>query len=401
MVDIKQQRVVIIGHGSTSRLGIVRAVAELGCQITVVVMTWNHGRKLDTRKPFDCYSKYISDIHYCHAKDGDGLIDLLLNKCIDPNQKVILLPDSDFSAATIDANRDRLSSHFVFPSLVSGSMLEWMNKQAQQSVAREVGLNVVSSSVIKITQGQFDVPNGICYPCFTKALITVSGGKQLFCRCNNVDELRTQLEKIAQKQDTEVLVEDFKTIEDEYAVLGFSDGKNVVIPGIIKFVSNTVSHFGIARTGLVMPVSGFETLLDTFKEFVRRVGFRGVFDIDFYYSGGAFYFGEMNLRFGGSGYSYTKMGVNLPAMLIHYLRGEEYLTMNGMIEASASYVNERMCEDDWYRGFISAKEYRRILNSADISFVRDEKDPCPYRIFKLSHYARSLKLLMNRKRIWC
>lgn len=399
MVDIHQQKVVIIGHGSTSRLGIVRAVAELGCQITVVVMTWNHRKKLDTRRPYDCYSKYITDIHYCHAKDGNGLIGLLLDKCVDPNQRVILLPDSDFSAATIDANRDRLAPHFLFPNLRSGSMLHWMSKQLQQSVARETGLNVVSSTVIKITEGKFEIPAGICYPCFTKALVTISGGKQLFCRCNNEEELRVQLDKIAQKQDTDVLVEDFKNIEDEYAVLGFSDGENVIIPGVIKFVSNTVSHFGIARTGLVMPVSGFETLLDAFKEFVRRVGFRGVFDIDFYNSGESFFFGEMNLRFGGSGYSITKMGVNLPAMLIHYLRGEDYLNMNGMVKSTASYVNERMCEDDWYRGFISTDEYKTILNSADISFVREDNDPRPYRIFRLSHYARSLKLMMNRRRI--
>ena len=38
-----KQHVVIIGHGFTSRLALIRSLAELGCEITVVV-TVLHGR---------------------------------------------------------------------------------------------------------------------------------------------------------------------------------------------------------------------------------------------------------------------------------------------------------------------------------------------------------------------
>ena len=93
-----RQKVVIIGHGYTSRLGIIRSLASSGCEIIVVSMVF-HGRmgrflRFEGGKPIDCCSKYVSRYYYCQAKDKNGLIRLLLEKCTDPDQKTILIPDS-------------------------------------------------------------------------------------------------------------------------------------------------------------------------------------------------------------------------------------------------------------------------------------------------------------------
>lgn len=404
MIEINKQKVVIIGHGSTSRLGIVRAVAELGCEISVVVMTWHRhgGAELDTRKPFDSYSKYISHVYYCFAKDGAGLLALLLEKCVDPHQKVILLPDSDFSAAIIDDNQESLSPYFLFPHInhSPGAIRQWMGKDNQKELAIEVGLNVPKSQTVTISEGAFSIPKGISFPCFTKALATINGGKQFFKRCENESELYLQLSTVAQKlQNVSVLVEDYKEIETEYAVLGFSSGKEVIIPGVIRFLKNTVSHFGIAMSGMVVPIAGFEKLINQFKKYVLRLGFIGVFDIDFYFSNGSYYFGEINLRFGGSGYAYTKMGVNLPAMLIRFLRDEDYSRMNKEIERAASYVNERMCEDDWYRDNLTNAEFNRLIKNSDIHFVKDKNDIMPLCVFKMIHFGRFIKKGVKRLQV--
>ena len=399
MITKSKQKVVIIGHGSTSRLGIVRAVAEIGCDISVIVMCWHRhsSSQLDTRKPYDCYSKYVSSVYYCFAEDGEGLIRLLLQKCSDPFQKVILLPDSDFSAVTIDDNQSVLSPFFLFPSIrrTPGAIRYWMNKDVQKELARKIGLHVANSTVLEVKNGAFSIPKGVSYPCFTKALVTISGGKHLFKRCNNAVELQSHLEAISKKQDLKVLIEDYKDIETEYALLGFSNGNDIIIPGIIKFLTNTSSHFGIAMTGMVMPIIGFEEIIDKFKAFVREIGFCGVFDIDFYSSEGQLYFGELNLRFGGSGYAITKMGVNLPAMLVKHFRGEDYSEMKAAIDRTSNYVNERMCEDDWYRGYLTNREYHRRINTADICFISDKKDPRPKLCYNLVHFARSFKKVFS------
>ena len=404
MISIQKQKVVVIGHGSTSRLGLIRSAGELGCEVIVIVITsfWPYTKKLKTVKPFDCYSKYVSHVHYCPFQDEEGLIRLLLNRCRDAEQKVIILPSSDFAAAMVDRNRGRLSDDFFFPHIdgFSSPVLQWMDKERQKDVARSVGLDVPGSRVIALKGGAYQIPAGINYPCFTKALVTLVGGKQCFNCCDNERELRHALDAIGAVQDVRILVEDYKEIETEYAVCGFSDGKEVVIPGIIQILTQTVSHFGIARTGEIFPVSGYDQLVEQFKAFVRKIGFVGLFDIDFYYSGGTFYFAEMNLRFGGSGYAVTRAGVNLPAMLIRHFRGESYSGMQTQIEKTATFVNERMCEDDWCAGDITSREFHQILSSTDIRFVEDAADPEPEKMFRLTHQAdrvkKPLKKLLRR-----
>lgn len=399
-----KQKIVIIGHGYTSRLGIIRSLAALDCEITVIAMVFHGwlGRLLrfDGGKPVDCHSKYVKRVLYCYAKGEEALVQLLLERCAVPGQKTIIIPDSDFSAAVIDRNQDRLKDFFLFPHIhhTPGAVEHWMHKTTQKKLATEIGLNVTQDTTITIKDDRYSLPDGIRYPCFTKPLATISGGKQFLKRCDNEAELRTVLDKASQQfPNTEVLVEDFKFIGTEYAVVGLSDDENVIIPGVIEFIVNSKSHFGIAREGKIMPVTGFESLLDQFREFVRKVGFCGLFDIDFYESDGKMYFGEMNLRFGGSGYAYTAMGANLPAMLVESLQGKNYSHLLHDIDRTATYANERMCIDDWGFYHLTEKEMRSIISSADIRFVYDENDPGPQK--KLERYIQ-LNKIKRKLRKW-
>lgn len=396
-IPIGRQKVIVIGHSTTLRLGMVRAVAELGCDISIIVI--GARRKLIPLNPFDLYSKHISRIYFSQPSEEE-LIKVLLEQCTDPNQKIILLPGSDFSALVIDNNKAVLSKYFLFPHIANSeqSVGYWMCKENQKQLARVIGLNVPNAHTVDIRNGAYAIPEGIDYPCFTKPVVSVVGGKDCFRRCNDRDELCRMLDTVAAIRDAVILVEDYKEIETEYAVLGFSDGREVVIPGVIHLTQQTISHFGVAMTGKVIPVTGFEELLEQFKRYVLEMGFVGVFDIDFYYSEGVFYFGEMNLRPGGSGYAVTKLGVNLPAMLIRHLRGENGggYDRRAQITHTASFVNERMCEDDWYVGNISLREYHKIISSADISFVKDENDPKPQKVFGLWHFIHQVKSFIKK-----
>lgn len=398
-----KQKVIIIGHGYTSRLCVIRSVAQLGCDITVIVIA---GKKkdgsLNTKKPIDCYSKYVNRILYCES-DEDMLIQLLLEKCVDSNQKVVIIPDSDFSAVAIDSNQDILKEYFLFPHInhEQGAVMKWMNKEKQKEMAKLVGLNVAESISVEIKDSKYLFPKHVNYPCFTKPLVTIVGGKSIFKRCDNKTELRTILDIAATFGDMQVLVEDYMIIEKEYAVLGSSDGKDVIMPGVIHILDIAHGgHYGVACRGKVMPIDGFEELIEKFKQFVLRVGFVGIFDIDFYLSDGVFYFCELNLRIGGSCYAITKMGVNLPAMMVKNLCGMDIADMSKEIKESAVYVNERMCMDDWYFRYISTKKYYEMINSAKISFVKEDYDDGPCKIYKREFRKRQIKRVIKKMLRW-
>lgn len=400
-----KQKVVVIGHSFTSRLSLIRSIAQIGCDITVIVMTGlkRDGKTINDKKPIDCYSKYVSHAYYCLRKDKDAFIRLLLEKCTVPNQKVILIPDSDDTVSSIDDHQDILKDYFCFPHIIDkpGAIAYWMDKSNQKELAKEIGLNVANGQIIDIVDGHYSIPQDLKYPCFSKPLATMNGGKSGMRKCYNVNELSEALDFIIQyrSRTVKVLVEDYKEIHQEYALLGFSDGKDVCIPGILKILVVSERWKGIARQGMVMPVGNLIELVNKFKQFVLRMGFVGVFDIDFYESNSVFYFCEINLRFGGSGYAITKMGVNLPAMMVKHLMGQTINGMDKMIMDTAVYANERMCFDDWNSGFISKKEYYWTLNSSDICFVSDENDPLPKniydRVFRLVTMKKCVKDVMK------
>lgn len=378
-------KVVIIGHSYSSRLSLIRAVSQIGCEITVVVMAQPKDKKSTPVKPIDCYSKYVSRFYYCVRRERDSLVPLLLEKCVDPNQKVVLIPDGDDVVAAIDNNKDRLKEHFLFPHIAKepSSMEYWMEKTHQKQLAKEIGLNVTNATIVEIKDGQYTIPSNLQYPVFPKPLATMNGGKGGMRRCDNAKDLSEALDFIInfRTRDTKVLIEDYKEIDTEYALLGFSDGKEVVIPGILEFLIVSRKNMGIALQGKVIPVKGFEALLEKFKQLVLAIGFVGVFDVDFYKSEGKFYFCELNLRYGGSGYAITKMGVNLPAMMVKHFYGESIEAMNKTFAGEAVYVNERMCLDDWDYGYISYKEYRKYIKTADIRFIPDTEDALPEKVY--------------------
>jgi hypothetical protein len=107
-----------------------------------------------------------------------------------------------------------------------------------------------------------------------------------------------------------------------------------------------------------------------------------LFDIDFLDCQGKYYFCELNLRFGGSGDAITKMGVNLPLMLVEKLSTGHVQTFPSEITHQATFINERVFLDDWYKGYLSEHDYKEIKDMSDFGFLDDKKDPRPFYAFQ-------------------
>lgn len=395
-----KQKVVIIGQGYTGRLSIVRSIAELGCDITLIVLL---SKSLYERhkkgKPIDAYSKYVSRYIFSENYNEKMLIDILSNQCVDSNQKTYIFPDNDFSAAAIDNYRDVLKEHFLCPHIQDrqGAVEEWMDKVRQKALAQKIGLKVANSVLIEVKDRHYQIPDEIVYPCFAKPLLSIVGGKSGLKKCNSIEELRNHIDfVITKRDDVRILVEDYINIEREYATVGFSNGNEVIIPGILELLHvGHGSHFGVAVQGMVSPIDGYEDIVEKFKAFVKEIGFVGIFDIDFYKSNGEIYFCELNLRFGGSGYAFTKMGVNLPVMMMKFLGGESIDKMEKTVKGSSKYFNERMAIDDWYGGYLSTEEYFKLKEESDIRFVENADDYMPQtvlnKMFRIKKIKKTIK----------
>lgn len=374
------KKIIVIGHGYTSRLSIIRSVGMAGYDVDVVVVYY--GGKVLGEKPLDCYSKYVNKILYSPTGDKEALVKLLIDNYSNCTEKPVLIPESDFSVEVIDSNYDQLQQYFLIPNIDhhQGAVVQWMNKSKQKERARSFGLNVASAVIINIKNGTFTIPANIHYPCFPKS---IDGGKTGLGRCDNEEMLKRSLSKMAAIRDRDVLVEEYLHIDKEYALVGFSDGINVCIPAILynENMSKGV-HFGVAKTGRVLPASQFGDLVEKFKALIASICFVGIFDIDFLECQGKFYFDEINLRFGGSGYAVTKAGANLPAMFADFMTTGKYAPVIVPNTTNLTFVNERICIDEWYAENMTTNEFLKTIMDSDISFIKDEQDAEPYRQFE-------------------
>ena len=374
MKDMKQ-KVVIIGKGYNNRLALLRSLGESGYEISIIVLE-------RTIKPIDSYSKYVTNCYWCPKQTEEDLISVLMTKCVDEKQKVILIPSEDFSVYVLDKNFNKLAKYFIFPNInrTQGSVVNWMDKEKQKILARTFVLNVAESNSIRIINGKFDIPSTIKYPCFTKPQSFVLDSKDSLHRCDSEKELKKVLSSICKiHKNIVVMIEDYKQIEREYAVVGFSNNNEVIIPGVIEILSISM---GVANTGRIVPIDDYEEIINKIKLLILEIGFVGIFDVDFYLSGGKYFFGEINFRYGGSGFAFCKRGINYPLMLVKTLLGETLENTKKEINTSSTFANEQRCLVDWYCSNSTTKEFWQIINDSDIINIIDDNDPVPYRLFK-------------------
>lgn len=368
-------KVIIIGRNYTSRIGMIRAVGSQGHDVYVI--NSNKGKE---KKEIDSYSKYVKKYLFAPEPNQSLLIKIIISEKL-TGEKVIILPVDDYAASTIDQNIDLLKHDFLFPNInmEQGAVTRLMDKGKQKHIAEICGLNVAQGWIVEVSDGHYLIPENIIFPCFPKPQISFAGDKQCMKRCNNRQELEHNVSVMASRfPNCSLLVEQYVRIEHEYATLGFSDGINVVLPGMIEMIRDgSGPHKGVTLLGRIKPVRGYEDFLARLKDFIRETHFVGLFDIDSYYFDGKFFFNELNLRFGASGYAVTSCNVNLPDMFLRHLTNKS-CSEDLLIRKEAVFVNEKVVMEDVENGYLSSLSAKKIIKSADITFINNQEDHEPF-----------------------
>jgi predicted ATP-grasp superfamily ATP-dependent carboligase len=398
---------VVLGRNYTSLLGMIRAAGQAGCEVTVIrtvrrFPSTSRLKKFVTGGAIDSNSKYVKKHMYAIEPDRKGLIDKIIKEFETTTEKVILLPTDDFTASTIDLFQDLLNEKFLFPNIDhrAGAVVDIMDKGTQKKLAVEAGLNVAKGWVANKSEAGYEVPENIEYPCFTKPEISFMGNKTYMKRCDSETELVSLLNEIAGKsgnKDCPILIEQYIEIEREFGVLGFSDGENITIPAFVhKMEMGHGSHRGVTLLGKVISSDEFPELKIQLEQFIKKIKFVGLFDIDLYQNGDRIYFNELNLRFGAFGYAITLSGINLPELCIQTLYGMKSKKPLARLEKSTVCLNDKVNLEDYQAGYISWKEYKRTYQQADYRFIKSEEDPETYRAFRKRE--RCMRLIRFIKR---
>lgn len=387
--DAEKPRVLLSGRNYCSNLCMARSLGEAGYDVEVLrIFQVRPKLKYVLRRiQPDAYSKYVKAFYICVSKRKSRRIVKRLISLADRERKMLLIPTDDLVANIIDENLDILEEFYYMPHIdhTPSAVSYLMNKDNQKQVAAEAGLPVLNSCIIKTEAGQFEIPDSVNYPCFIKPNVSMKSSKSRMKKCVDRDDLYKTLKLFSRKKDIEMLVEDYVEIDREYSLLGLSTPDGVVAPGYFGAEEGGHdAHRGVAMTGKILPVSEEQELIDKIIAFVEKTRFTGLFDVDLIKTTeGRMYFVELNLRFGASGFAFTKCGANLPGMFADYMLMNKPIDKDCHIDRPGRiFLSEKVMLDEYVESFCTRKDMKNVMDRVDIRFIQDDNDPRPYRHFR-------------------
>lgn len=386
---------LVMGRNYTTRLTLTRAAGMASCNVVLIQTDKQKSRE----QKIDSSSKYVVACHFCPEPDKQLLIDTIM-QYTGKDSKPILIPADDYAAATIDEYLEQLWPHFLMPHVnqTQGDVLKVMDKDYQKSVAKNIGMPVADGWICHFNGQSYDIPTEIKYPCYAKPLESYSGAlKHLQKRCNDKKELEALLRKTAKSYRLPYLVEEFIKIDKEYGVQGVAFDDKVILPGVVFKDS---SRNGLTATGYIHPITDIPGLREQLSEFLKKILFTGIFDIDLFESNGKFYFNEFNPRLGANGFALTYGVSNVPGLFVRHMLGQKDVSYEGPTKFKAlSFASEKVIRNMYFDKTISFKKYKELLNDADILSLKYNGDEGPYHQFaKLDKILPLWRLLRNIKK---
>jgi predicted ATP-grasp superfamily ATP-dependent carboligase len=387
---MKQPKAIIIGSADVIKLCVIRAVGLFGCDVDVVHL----GKKSKFISPVDYYSKYVNHYYY---SSKDNLIQFLLNNYSRHDAKPTIFTLDDYTTYLIDEAREKLNSSFLFAHLNSdGSLADLMNKHLLKTKAIEAGMNAVKGWPISFENGNFQIPDGIKFPCFVKGLQSFYVSKTVQSRCDSYEELQNLLERCKKKYPYPVYAEEFIAIDKDFGIIGVSDGSKCIIPAKVELLEmGKGSTNGVSMLGRVSPLENIE-LCKQIEKLLEKLHYVGIFNIDFVESNGKIYFVELNFRFAAYGYGVFRAGCNLPAIFINTLNGCGIGLLQKAIVGSYYYLNEKIGLTNVIEKSININKYRTLKKKADFTLVKDKEDSKPYCLLIFKYLLGYIKSMINR-----
>lgn len=376
-------KVIIFGNNLQNTLGLVRSVGMKGYEVILL---------LEPIKKSNCYvrhSKYISKIHYLNSlQEG---IDVLLREYGNEPEKPVVLCGSDPTICMLDAHYEQLKDKFhIFNAGEQGRINLFEDKLNQFKIAEQCGIRTIRtwhiSDIAKL-------PSDIPYPCLVKGNNSVKSTKGDLFICNSKDELEHSL-----KEGIDYLVQEY--IEKDYELninaFSYNHGNNVLIPAGIHKLRD-----GLYEQGIFMrldPIEDFMGLdVEKLKLFIKKIGYEGIFSIEFLCKDNAYYLLEINMRNDGCGWLYTAAGINYPYLWIKYSEGK--LTQDIIDSVKLKNHVYLMHENDMYnlvKGKVSLWQWIKDFHKTKAFYIANSKDPVPFIVSTWIHVRQLGKIILRK-----
>ena len=367
---------VVFGLFETG-LGVIRSLGQKGIKVIGV----------DFKKDIAWYSRYVKPMLCPHPlkqeKEFIEWIDMnfkgLGHKC------PVFFTSDDFLVA-FSRNRAILSDYFLF-NLVSHSLLEQIiNKYSQYELAKEAGIDLPATWLIRNISDIEKIPQNINFPCFIKGQEVNSWRTEIHGSIKgfpvkDFQELREKVSNIVSKNVPVILqevIEGPDTNHFKYCSYTSLSGEILAEFTLQKIRQNPV-HFGV---GAVVESIHKPELIQIGRKLFSGIGFTGIGSAEFKYDNrdGRLKLIEINPRYWQQNYLSTACGMNFPYLNYLDLLHESVAGIKDF-KKGVKWVNSYMDFDSFlkYRreGILTFSEWRKSLKGEKVYHDFTWDDPVP------------------------
>ena len=374
--------VIVWGENHHNALGLVRSLGEVGHNVYLLLYK--------VRLNYVAKSRYVKKCVYLD-KDSD-VISIIKTISQNLEDKPALLVTGDPIASFVDSHLNEINQYAITEGgFQTNDINKYRDKHVSNALAAEIGFNVPKSWVLQ-NGDSYDVD--FIFPIILKEACSLPGSKKVLAVINSMTELKDHL---AELEDScyPLIVQQFINKDYEIMLQGCSlnHGETIVSKVANRRIRVYPEIYGGASYSSSVNIDEDDELVeirDMVLDFMRRVGYSGLFSAEFLYKDGKYYFQEVNFRNDGTSYLSTSCGVNLPDIYCHSLKRQEI--KEGTYKKSI-YINvfsdyhhvsfHKLLFKDWIKDVITANCYSHF----------NWKDPIPY----LYYLPGALKYYSNTK----
>jgi predicted ATP-grasp superfamily ATP-dependent carboligase len=337
--------VVILG-GNINGLGIVRSFQETNIPVYVLI----------EEKDFISHSRFCKTVR-CPQPSEIAFVDFLYQFCKGFKCHPVLFATSDAFLLPLIQNKKRLEKVSYIPTCDWEIFSKLIEKRFLYSFASSVG--VACPKTIDVNSKVFNEHSveGMLYPLIIKPSVNIVfrktfGQKALLVKDNM--ELLSFIEKVkATGYEDTLIVQEFipGDMTTLYTITSYADKLNEIRGYSIGHkIRQYPAKTGTITAGLVEHVPA---ILDMSREFVKKVGFYGISNIEYKYDSrdGQYKLMEINPRTGLWNLSVLESGVNLPLMAYNDILGKT-------IEDQCNEKGRLIWAITLFDMFVSLKGYR-------------------------------------------
>ncbi len=379
-------KVIVVGGLHPNTYGLVRSLGEAGLKSHVIL------EPCQPKINWLFASKYIVGKHILSV--GGGLVDYLLSTFGNEKEKPVIYCGSDSSISELDEVYDQLKDKFFIFNVggTKGQISHFLNKYFMFPLAEKCGLRTIKTWHLRKEE---IATADLTYPILIKPNNSLGGQKSDIKISYNKEELLANIHDGIDYILQEYIEKDYELM---YLGVSLNHGNKALTPGILRKYRQYPYGIGGTSFASIDSIDKYPEFKESDAiDFIRKLGYEGLFSIEFVVKNGICYFLEINMRNDGLSYFSTGAGLNLPLAWYRYCCGISDNSQSLHLSKPFYFFSELHDIKHIGEGHLSWKDWLKSLLKTDAFFIINRKDFKPGMEVMTLSVCQKLKKVVKRE----